>query len=135
MSTLSGVLASDIRDAAFGITIPVGPQVDMQIERLIDKAEIIVLSEVPRLAERLADGSLSRTLLASEIEDMVIRVVRNPDAKKSESIDDYSWELDAALAGGRLYLGADALARLSPGARRGTVGNIRLSVPAWRMPR
>lgn len=39
----------------------------------------------------------------------VLRVMKNPDGKRQESIDDYSWTRDAALSAGLLYFTADEL--------------------------
>lgn len=136
MSVLSGVTPADVRAASFGSTIPDGVDVDAALTRLIDKAEIRILARVPDLADRLSDGRTNAEVLSSVVEDMVLRVTRNPDGKKSESIDDYSWTLDASVASGMLYLSDDELALIVPPASsRRTVGSIRLGVPSWRLPR
>ncbi len=75
-------------------------------------------------------------MLASVIEDMALRVARNPDGKKSEAIDDYSWTLDSRVSAGLLYLSDDELALLVPAERPRpkAIGNIRVAVPSWRLP-
>lgn len=45
----------------------------------------------------------------------VLRVLKNPDGKRRESIDDYSWERDEAVSAGLLYLDDDDLDALVPG--------------------
>lgn len=41
------------------------------------------------------------------IANAVIRVLKNPDGKRQESIDDYSWTRDRVLSAGILYLTDD----------------------------
>lgn len=45
----------------------------------------------------------------------VLRVMKNPDGKRSESIDDYSWTRDQAVSAGLLYITDDELTDLVPG--------------------
>lgn len=45
-----------------------------------------------------------------------LRVMKNPDGKRRESIDDYSWERDQAVSAGLLYLDDDDLDALVPGS-------------------
>lgn len=45
----------------------------------------------------------------------VIRVMKNPDGKRREALDDYSWERDAAQASGLLYFTDDEIGALIPG--------------------
>lgn len=46
----------------------------------------------------------------------VLRVMKNPDGKSRESIDDYSWARSEATASGLLYFADDELDGLVPGA-------------------
>lgn len=46
----------------------------------------------------------------------VLRVMKNPDGKSRESIDDYSWSRDEAVSAGLLYFTDDELDGLIPGA-------------------
>lgn len=46
----------------------------------------------------------------------VLRVMKNPDGKSRESIDDYSWSRDEATAAGLLYFTDDELDGLIPGS-------------------
>lgn len=39
----------------------------------------------------------------------VLRVMKNPDGKRQESIDDYSWTRDQAVSAGLLYFGDDEI--------------------------
>lgn len=44
----------------------------------------------------------------------VLRVMKNPDGKRQESIDDYSWQRDESVASGVLFFTDDELADLMP---------------------
>lgn len=46
----------------------------------------------------------------------VLRVMKNPDGKRQESIDDYSWQRDEAVSSGLLYFADDELDSLVPGS-------------------
>jgi hypothetical protein len=45
---------------------------------------------------------------------MVVRVLRNPDGKLQETLDDYSYRRDSAVSAGLLYVSDDELAQLRP---------------------
>lgn len=49
----------------------------------------------------------------------VLRVMKNPDGKRQESIDDYSWTRDQALSAGLLYFTDDELDDLYPDSPSG----------------
>lgn len=133
MSDLSGVTPQSLRTAAYELTIPDG--VDTTLNRLIDKAERTVVDQVPTVPLRLEAGTLRRQSLADVIEDMVLRILRNPDGKRSESSDDYSYTLDQAVASGALYLSDRERSRLTPVTARARIGTIRLGAPSWRFGR
>lgn len=46
----------------------------------------------------------------------VLRIMKNPDGKSRESIDDYSWSRDEAVSAGLLYFTDDELDGLIPGS-------------------
>ena len=46
----------------------------------------------------------------------VLRVMKNADGKRKESVDDYSWERDESIAAGVLYFSEDEMNDLLPGA-------------------
>lgn len=43
----------------------------------------------------------------------VLRVMKNPDGLRQESIDDYSWQRDQAVSAGLLYFGDEELESLA----------------------
>lgn len=57
----------------------------------------------------------------------VLRVMKNPDGKSRESIDDYSWARDEAVSSGLLYFADDELDALVPGA--GGTGRVFMVDP------
>jgi hypothetical protein len=49
---------------------------------------------------------------------MVLRVLTNPDGKRQESIDDYSYTVDSSRSRGEVYLSEDEEDELRPSAKR-----------------
>jgi hypothetical protein len=88
---------------------------DLAKHLLVD-AWAILLARVPTLESRLGASppTLSKALVVTVETAMVLRVMRNPEGKRQESIDDYSWTRDNAVSAGLLYLGDDELALLVP---------------------
>lgn len=96
--------------------------------RLTDALDLLV-GRVPRLHDRVADGTLSTTSVKRVQVDMVLRLLRNPDGWRQESIDDWSGTRDRDLSAGQLHVTDGELATLMPAGRR-VPGTIRLGVPA-----
>lgn len=128
------VTTQSIRDAAYGVDIPAGETVDTQLDRLIAKAETRLNAAIPTLAARFESGEIDADVVVGVVEDMVLRVVKNPQALRSFGIDDFQATLDNAVSTGLLYVTDDELRLLSPGSGRATVGSIRLGVPLSRVP-
>lgn len=129
------VIPRQIRDAAYGIEIPEGDEVDRAIERVISKAWTRILDRYPNIEERITAGRPSVDTVTGVIEDMVLRVLRNPNGYRQVSIDDYNRTIDAALSAGRLYIADDEASLLAPSRRRkGRIGSVRTGVPRWRLP-
>lgn len=122
------VTPQDIRDAAFGIEFPPGAT-NEQIQRLIDKAETRLNAEIPTLAARWEANTVDHDVVKGVIEDMVLRVVKNPRALRSLGIDDFTATIDNSTSSGLLYVSPDELALLAPRGRL-RVGTIRLGT--WR---
>ena len=78
-----------------------------QIANWIAKTERIISARLGNL------DNLDRQILADVISEVVARRARNPDGKRNERIDDYSYTLDAAASAVELTLTADEWARLS----------------------
>jgi hypothetical protein len=45
---------------------------------------------------------------------MVLRVLKNPEGKRSETIDDYSYTIDSARSAGELYMTDNEIDTLTP---------------------
>lgn len=128
------VTAADIREAAFGIDIPAGETVDAQLNRLIAKAEVRLSAVLPNLAARYADETVDADLVRGIVEDMVLRVVKNPRSLRTLGLDDFNATIDHSTSTGLLYVTADEVALLSPNRPRRAIGTIRVGVPSWRLP-
>jgi len=126
------VTPASLREAAFGIDIPSGMQVDEQLATLIAKAKRRLLRAAPSLPARVAAGSLDSELVAGVLEDMVLRVVSNPRGLRSMSVDDFQATIDSALSAGRLYVSDSEVAMLAPATQRPR--SIRMAIPGWRLP-
>lgn len=65
---------------------------------------------VPPATEPLVSMDLVADVMAS----MIVRVLKNPDSVRSDSIDGDTTTLDAAISSGEMYLTADEIALLTP---------------------
>ena len=83
------------------------PDEQNQITNWISKTERIISARLGNL------NALDRQILADVISEVVARRARNPDGKRNERIDDYSYTLDAAASAVELTLTADEWARPS----------------------
>ena len=79
-------------------------------------ASAIIRQAVPDIDDRIAAGTLDADLVKNVAVSMVLRVMRNPDGKLEESIDDYSYRRDSAQSTGAMYLSDSELKLLK--ARR-----------------
>lgn len=100
------------------------PDEQNQITNWISKTERIIRARLGSL------DNLDRQILADVISEVVARRARNPDGKRNERIDDYSYTLDAAASAVELTLTADEWARLSQdGSTSGAYMPILTPVP------
>lgn len=74
----------------------------------------MIRQAVPRVDEWVADGSLTEFAVRYVAVQMVHRFLLNPEGKRQESIDDYSWTRDNTVSAGGLVLSADLLDWLTP---------------------
>lgn len=79
-----------------------------QATALLDDATAIILDRFPQYATTPTAAS---TAVCSA---MVLRVLRNPEGKRSESIDDYSYTIDSARSAGELYMTENEVDTLTP---------------------
>lgn len=133
MASAYGVTPTSLRTAAFGVDIPDGATVDLQLDALIAKAEQRVAVKIPSLAARVESGEVAEATVQGVIEDVVLRVVKNPRSLRTLGLDDFQATIDSSVSTGMLYLSGDEIALLSPPVRT-RVGSIGLVIPGWRLP-
>lgn len=75
----------------------------------IDDAMSILTARRPSLAADVLAGLVSLESATFVVTSMVLRVLKNPDGKGEESIDDYRYKRDASIASGALYVSDDEL--------------------------
>lgn len=87
--------------------------------RLLRRKVARLLAESGSTAETLEELMVGDDDLIAEVVRVictaVLRVLKNPDGKRQESIDDYSWTRDQAVSAGLLYFTDDELGDLIPG--------------------
>jgi hypothetical protein len=122
---------ADVRDIELEWNQQVSAANLPHIDWLIDKAEA-VLGTVPGLAARITAGTVSASSLRHVIAAMVVRVLRNPEGKRSETAGDYSYELASGSSGeSGMYLTAAERRLLGVG---GQANSIRLVDDALEYP-
>jgi hypothetical protein len=92
------------------------------IHWMIDKAEMVVGAAAPDLAARILAGLISADRVRHVVAAMVVRVLRNPEGKRSETAGDYSYELASGSSGeSGMYLTAADRRLLGVGGRAMTI--------------
>lgn len=87
-------------------------------EAFLDDAWWLLLSKRPTLEDDLTAGTVTEGNVVRVVSAMVLRILKNPDGKSEESIDDYRYRRDALMASGLLTVTPDELADITPGRRR-----------------
>ncbi len=102
---------------------PLTPSETQVARVLLDDAWLDLTTQVPSLDSRLDAATLAPALVVRVLASMVLRVLRNPDGKVQESIDDYAYRRADAVADGLLYAAADEvrLLGLTAGQRSNSV--------------
>lgn len=107
MTTPTGPLA-DIDDVVEAFWRPLTDDEERVATYLIGRASSIVRDAVPDIDERIVDHRISAETVASVVVDMVLRVLKNPEALRQYTVstDDSSESktLDTSIASGELYL-------------------------------
>lgn len=80
----------------------------------LDDAWLLLNNRVKDLSTRLDDATLDSGLVVAVEVAMVLRVLRNPDGKRSESVDDYSFTRDDSTATGGMFVDPAELLTLMP---------------------
>jgi len=93
---------------------PLTPAEEQVGEVLLDDAWNLILTHRPHAADRVLTDPAYRDLVVQVQCAMVLRVIKNPEGKLSEQIDDYQYRRDSAVSAGALYLSEAELALLGP---------------------
>lgn len=92
------------------------------LQAWLDRAWRHLLTRDRTIAARLTAATLDEADVIDVVTSMALRVLGNPQGKRQEAIDDYSWTRDSAVSAGLLYVTSDELASLAaPGGRTNSV--------------
>lgn len=89
--------------------VPLSAQLTINAQSLLDDAWAILKNRVPDLEDRILAGTQDPQLVIAVECSMVLRVLKNPDGKRQEAVDDYSWTRDSALSAGAMYVTPEEL--------------------------
>jgi hypothetical protein len=90
---------------------------------LLSDATALILDRFPWYAT--APTQTSKSVCCA----MVMRVLQNPEGKRSETIDDYSYTIDSARSAGELYMTENEVDSLTPVSR--AAFSIVPTAPPW----
>lgn len=100
--------------------------------KLLQRAWLILLREVPSLESRLVGDARLEAEAADTLVDAVTRVVRNPEGWRQVGIDDFQGMRDTVLSAGLLQFTPEEISRLQPRlVYQHGVYSLRMSVPYW----
>lgn len=105
---------------------PLTTQETTNADAFLADAWAMLLTRRPTLEADIAAGTVTDANVVRVVSAMVLRLLRNPDGKLSERIDDYSYTRDALVASGALHVTPDELADITPG--RQSNRSIRLAI-------
>jgi hypothetical protein len=92
---------------------------------MINDAMTLLSVRRPTLLADVTAGLVTQEAVVFVVSAMVLRVLKNPESKRQESIDDYAWTRDTAVSSGALYVSDDEL-RLLTGVVISRVRGVRL---------
>lgn len=99
---------------------------DTKVQVKLDDAWRHLLSRDRTIETRLTAGTLSAADVVVVVCAIALRVLGNPEGKRQEAIDDYSWTRDASVSAGELYVTDAELAMLAPTYTASTRNSVRL---------
>ncbi len=105
---------------------PLTPQQALNASAYLDDAWWMLTGRRSTLEADMAAGTVATGNVVRVVTAMVLRILRNPDGKLEESIDDYRYRRDALVSSGRLHVTADELADVTVASRRRLVRSVRL---------
>lgn len=83
-----------------------------QVHVLLDDAWALLVSRIPSLPVWIEAGKVDRQNVVRVLCAAVIRVLKNPDGIRQQSVDDTSTTWDTAISSGELYFSDNELAGL-----------------------
>lgn len=78
----------------------------------------MLTSRRPSLEDDMMAGTVSEGNVIRVVTAMVLRILRNPEGKLEETIDDYRYRRDSLVSSGALHVTSDELADVTPGRAR-----------------
>lgn len=108
----------------YGAMTPAQEQVS---KGLLRRASAMVRGRFPDLADRMSAGTLDPMVVGGVVVNMVLRVLRNPDGLRSETVGPFTRSWDTTMAAGLLALSDDDVAALTPAEDEDDTGTV---VPA-----
>lgn len=106
---------------------PLSAQETINATAFLDDAWWLLTARLPSLEQNMTDGTVIEGNVVRVVAAMVIRVLRNPDGKVQEAIDDYSYRRAELVSAGALTITDDELSTLTPGGSA-HVSSVRLVV-------
>lgn len=97
---------------------------DATVQAWLDDAWLYLLARDRTIEARLTAGTLATADVVRVVAAMAMRVLGNPQGKRQEAIDDYSWTRDSAVSAGLLYVTPEELASLAVAG--GRTNSVRL---------
>lgn len=90
----------------------------LNADAFLEDAWWLLLGRRPNLEADITAGTVSEGNVRRVVSAMVLRILRNPEGKLEEAIDDYRYRRDALVASGLLHVTGDELADITPGRSR-----------------
>lgn len=111
---------ASVQDVADRLGRPITEPAEVtQVTAWLGDVEVIIRDRIPDLDDLVAAGNPTQDTVVMVEANAVVRMVRNPEGKTQERIDDYSWGLPANPYAGSLYLTEVEWGLLEPGASDG----------------
>lgn len=98
---------------------PLSTQETTNAQTFLDDAWVMLKRRVSDLEALMVDDADLTAEVVRVLATAVLRVLKNPDGKRQESIDDYSWTRDQAVSTGLLYFTDEELGDLTPDGNSG----------------
>lgn len=98
---------------------PLSPQEATNAGTFLDDAWLILKSRLPDIEASFLNDNDRRMNVVRVLTAAVLRVLKNPDGLRQESVDDYAYTRDEAVSAGVLYITEDEIGSLVPNASNG----------------